>query len=111
MLNAVDGDEKLTATIYRSELALVLKPMIAAKAKERQATSTGGKNPQLRQKSAQAETGKTREELAKLAGVSRDTISQYHSGNNCVILRGSVVVRIFQSTEGDFPLSDTELNF
>jgi hypothetical protein len=46
------------------------KPIIEAKAKERQRTSTGGVNPQLVQKSAEAV--KTREELAKLAGVSHD---------------------------------------
>lgn len=52
----------------RSVLALKLKPLIAEKAKERQIE--GGKNKVV-QKSAQA---KTRDELAKVAGVSHDTI-------------------------------------
>lgn len=52
----------------RSVLALKLKPMIAEKAKERQAQAGRGEDVQ---KSAQA---KTRDELAKAAGVSHDTI-------------------------------------
>lgn len=52
----------------RSLLALKLKPLIAEKAKERQIQ--GGKEKVV-QKSAQA---KTRDELAKVAGVSHDTI-------------------------------------
>ena len=59
----------------KAELVLRLKPIVQEKAKERQATSTGGSTPQLLQKSAKAEDPiHTREELAKLAGVSRDTI-------------------------------------
>ena len=53
----------------RSILALKLKPIIAEKAKERMLS--GVKNPV--QKSAQ---GKTRDELAKVAGVSHDTIAK-----------------------------------
>ena len=52
----------------RSILALKLKPVIVEKAKERQIQ--GGKEKVV-QKSAQA---KTRDELAKVAGVSHDTI-------------------------------------
>lgn len=52
----------------RSLLALKLKPLITKKAKERQIQ--GGKEKVV-QKSAQA---KTRDELAKVAGVSHDTI-------------------------------------
>ena len=52
----------------RSILALKLKPMIAERAKERQSQAGRG---EVVQKSAQA---KTREELAKIAGVSHDTI-------------------------------------
>lgn len=52
----------------RSILALKLKPVISAQAKERQAQAGRGEEVQ---KSAQA---KTRDELAKVAGVSHDTI-------------------------------------
>lgn len=55
-------------TIVRSELALKLKPLIAAQAKRRM--SDGAKGVQI---SAQAK-GKTRDDLAKAAGVSHDTI-------------------------------------
>lgn len=59
----------------RSDLALVMKPILEKQAKERQKTSTGGSSPQLVQKSAQAGEGqKTRDELAKMAGVSHDII-------------------------------------
>ena len=55
-------------------LALQLEPLYAAEAKRRQATSTGGARPQLLQNSAKAEPLHTDEQLAKLAGTSRDTI-------------------------------------
>lgn len=58
----------------RAELTFVLEPLIAAKAKERQATSTGGANPQLRENSHEAEKGRTDESLAQIAGVSSNTI-------------------------------------
>ena len=48
-----------------------MKNVIQAKAKEKQATSTGGINPQLLQISEKAEPIHTDEELSKLAGVSR----------------------------------------
>lgn len=51
-----------------------LKSAIKGRAKENQRTSTGGSNPQLVQKSA--EPVKTRDEVAKLAGVSHDTIDK-----------------------------------
>lgn len=51
-----------------------MKSVIQAKAKEKQATSTGGSNPQFSQKSDKAAPMRTDEELSKLAGVSRDTI-------------------------------------
>lgn len=54
----------------RARLALRLKPILAARAKERQRGGQGG--ILLPQKSAEAK--ETREELAKVAGVSRDTI-------------------------------------
>ena len=53
----------------RARLALELEPLIAVKAKEKQKEAGGA----VRQKSAQPEI-KTREELAKIAGVSHDTI-------------------------------------
>lgn len=56
------------APFVRAELALKLKPAIAEKAKERQATHT----EQGYQKSDKAEH--TAKELAKIAGVSHDTI-------------------------------------
>ena len=58
----------------RSVLALQLEPLYAAEAKRRQATSTGGAHPQLSQKSDEAAPARTDEQLAKLAGTSRDTI-------------------------------------
>jgi len=57
----------------RSELALRLKPIIEAKAKERM---LAGKKIDPVQKSSQGEETKTRTELAKLAGVSHDTIKR-----------------------------------
>lgn len=54
----------------RAKLALVLKPLIATKAKENQIKS-GGAVPQI-----SAEPIETRKELAKVAGVSHDTISK-----------------------------------
>ena len=61
------GRRNITAFV-RSELALKLKPLIAAQAKRRM--SDGAKGVQI---SAQAK-GKTRDDLAKAAGVSHDTI-------------------------------------
>ena len=58
----------------RSVLALKLEPLYAAEAKRRQATSTGGAHPQLRQNSDKAAPIRTDERVAKAAGVSRDTI-------------------------------------
>ena len=49
----------------------MLEPLIREEAKKRQATSTGGVNPQLVQNSAHGDNSKTRNELAKIAGVSR----------------------------------------
>ncbi len=75
--------------VERARIALRLKDKIAAKAKERQKTSTGGANPQLRQIFVQAEKshlpqnfgeGEKRHEretmriLAKEAGVSHETL-------------------------------------
>lgn len=60
----------------RSLLALKLKPMIAKDAKKRQAQAGRGEEVQ---KSAQA---KTRDELAKVAGVSHDTIHRVETIEN-----------------------------
>jgi len=61
----------------RGELALKFEPLLKAEARTRQATSTGGENPQLVKNSAQAGNGsRTREQLGKLAGVSHDTIKK-----------------------------------
>jgi hypothetical protein len=62
------GRRNLSA-LDRGRLALLLKPIIEAKAKERQRES-GGPVPQ---KSAEPPI-ETREELAKVAGISHDTI-------------------------------------
>lgn len=77
----------------RGVLALQLKPLYAAEAKRRQATSTGGANPQLVQKSSHAdESGKTRDKLAEIAGISHDTLrkvelieQEANSGNKTAI--------------------------
>ena len=77
----------------RSVLALQLEPLYAAEAKRRQATSTGGAHPQLSQKSDEAVAPiRTDEQLAKLAGTSRDTIrkvkiieTEAESGNETAI--------------------------
>jgi len=58
----------------RAELALKLKPLLAAKAKEKQVK---GGEEKVRQNSA--EPVKVREDLAKAAGVSHDTIAKVES--------------------------------
>lgn len=71
------GRRNLTA-MQRAELALKLKDAIAAEAKKRQvkAGKEHGRG-QLPQKSAQPiSKGETRDELAKMAGVSHDTIAK-----------------------------------
>ncbi len=61
----------------RTEMVLKFEPLLKAEARERQATSTGGSTPQLRQNSAQAESkGRTNEKLAEMAGVSHDTVKK-----------------------------------
>ena len=60
----------------RIELAQLREPLIRAKAKEKQKTSTGGAKPQLVQVTAQAEPVKTRDEVAKIAKVSHDTLAR-----------------------------------
>lgn len=60
----------------RTSLALRLKPIEEARAKERQKTSTGGTKPQLVANLPQAAPGKTREVIAKVAGVSPRTVAK-----------------------------------
>lgn len=72
------GRRNLTK-FQRSELALKLKPVLAAQAKERQKIYCGNqydKKSGLPQNSAEVQKGETREDLAKIAGVSRDTIQK-----------------------------------
>lgn len=60
----------------RAELALRLKPIIAEKAKEKQAEYHGNQYDGLSQKSVKVQTPRidTQKEVAKAAGVSHDTI-------------------------------------
>lgn len=67
------GRRNLTP-FMRSELALKLEDVIAAKAKANLVTSTGGKDPQPLMNSAKAEPVNTRAEIAHLADTSEDTI-------------------------------------
>ena len=66
------------SNFQRSELALKLKPMIQARAKERQKEYHGNQYESGKvQKSAQVQSKtKSRDELAKIAGVSHDTIEK-----------------------------------
>jgi len=58
----------------RAELALALEPLMAAKAKERQAQ--GGKTKVVQNSAQPPDERKTRAELAQVAGVSHDTIAK-----------------------------------
>ena len=61
----------------RAEIMLKYAPILRKAAARRQATSTGGNDPQLRPNLAQAEKkGRSRESLAKLAGVSHGTLDK-----------------------------------
>jgi DNA-binding XRE family transcriptional regulator len=60
----------------RAELALKAKPIIQARAKENLSTSTGGTEPRPLQNSAKAAPVHTNSEIAKAAGVSRDTVNK-----------------------------------
>lgn len=64
------------SSYQRGELVMRFEPLLKAQARERQATSTGGSTPQLRQNSGEAEKAHptTDRELGKLAGISHDTI-------------------------------------
>ena len=70
------GRRNLTA-MQRAELALKLKAVVAAEAKKRQGARNDLKTKKdIPQKSAGSQKGETRDELAKLAGVSHDTIAK-----------------------------------
>lgn len=68
--------------IQRIAVAEKYRPIYEKQAKERQATSTGGTNPQLTQKFVEADKNKKRSEnetnakLAKMANVNRETYRQ-----------------------------------
>jgi hypothetical protein len=64
-------------------VALTLEPLIAEQAKARQATSTGGSDPQLLQKSEKVGRVHTHVEIAKVADVSHDTDSTARSFSRC----------------------------
>ena len=60
----------------RSLIGLKYESFYRDQARKRQATLTGGSNPQLRQNSAEAEKGKAMDRLGKMVGVSRDTLKK-----------------------------------
>lgn len=60
----------------RSILALKLKPVIAAKAKEKQLSTLKQNAETVSQKSDEREELSTKKEIAKAAGVSHDTIAK-----------------------------------
>ncbi len=60
----------------RGELALKMKELIAARARVKQATSTGGANPQLLTTLSKGVPINTRSEIAKIAGISEGTIAK-----------------------------------
>ncbi len=88
---AIDTREELAKiagvshdTIARGELALKRKHIIAAKAKKNQACGQGG--VLLSQNSVKAsEKIDTQKELAKIAGVSHDTIARVHGSGRCTL--------------------------
>lgn len=57
----------------RVEIVRKCEDAVKAQAKERQATSTGGAEPQLKEKFPEAEKKQSRDELGKMAGVSGKT--------------------------------------
>ena len=72
------GRRNLT-DFQRNRIALKYESVISERMKGRQATSTGGKNPQLLTKWSEAEKKKkttTRKELAKIAGTAQGSIQR-----------------------------------
>ncbi len=59
----------------RAAIAVEALPLFEGEAKKRQATSTGGKEPQLREKLPEAEKGKATDQVGKLFGVSGRMVS------------------------------------
>ncbi len=60
----------------RSQIGLKYESFYREQAKKRQATLSGGSNPQLLQNSAEAEKGNAMDKLGKMVGVSRDTLAK-----------------------------------
>ncbi len=86
---AIDTREELAKiagvshdTIARGELALKRKHIIAAKARENQGRRT---DLNLLQNSAKSKPIDTRAEIAKIAGVSDNTIARVHESGRCTI--------------------------
>ena len=77
-------DRRNITAYQRSELVLILEPMIREKAKENQQLSQGRGQKGL-QNSANLNSIDTREELAKAAGVSHDTIHKVKTIQECGI--------------------------
>ena len=81
MINTQLGRRNLSP-IQRIAVAEKYRPIYEKQAKERQATSTGGVNPQLTQNFVEADKNKKRSEnetnakLAKVANVNRETYRQ-----------------------------------
>lgn len=81
MINTQLGRRNLSP-IQRIAVAEKYRPIYEKQAKERQATSTGGANPQLTQNFVEADKNKKRSEnetnakLAKVANVNRETYRQ-----------------------------------
>jgi len=60
----------------RSLIGLKYESFYREQARKRQATLSGGNNPQLLQNSAEAEKGNAMDKLGKMVGVSRDTLKK-----------------------------------
>lgn len=70
-------DRRNLSAWQRGQMALELKAIISERAKENQRTSTGGSSPHLLENSPKGEEPiNTREELAKIAGISDNTIAR-----------------------------------
>ena len=76
MRRALQKRRRSLTSYQRAELAFVLEPLIAAKAKERQAEFYGNQHTGvLRENSHEVQgRGRTDESLAKIAGTSSNTI-------------------------------------
>lgn len=81
----------------RNEVALKYQDVISKRMKERQATSTGGRNPQLMTKWSEAETEKTtaRKELANIANTSEGSIQR-----SKLILEHGTQEQIYRARKG-----------